>query len=244
MSAPRFFVDGVFAEGATARLERSDAHKIIRVLRLGAGDVIRVVDSSGSEYTATLTGDAQRLDARLDSRVERQRAADAVTLTIAQAVPKGQKMEFVVEKASELGVAAILPFTSERTIVRDFGTNKVERWRRIAKSAAEQSGRSSILDVEDPVSFEALLGRFTQFDAVLFPWEASVPQPLRDVLPALLDGAKDVLAVIGPEGGFSHDEAQAAQEAGACVVSLGSRILRTETAGLYVATVVDFLTGA
>lgn len=244
MSAPRFFVDGVFAEGAIVRLERSDAHKILRVLRLGAGGIIRVVDSSGCEYTATLSGDAQQLHARLDSRIERENTANAVNLTIAQAVPKGQKMEFVVEKASELGVAAILPFTSERTIVRDLGPNKIERWRRIAKSAAEQSGRSSILDVEGPVSFDRLVARFETFDAVIFPWEASSPQPLREVLPQVLHGAKNVLAVIGPEGGFSHDEAHAAREAGAAVVSLGSRILRTETAGLYVAAVVDFLTGA
>jgi len=244
VGAPRFFVDGIYEEGATVALERGDAHKIIHVLRLEPGAGIRVIDSSGSEFKAIITGDAHPMLAQIGPRVMRDADASPVQLTLAQAIPKAQKMDFVVEKASELGVTVLLPFTSERTIVRDFSANKIERWRRIAKSSAEQSGRRQILDVADPLEFPQLLERFAAYDAVLFPWEASEPAPLRDSLPPALNGAHRVLAVIGPEGGFSHDEASAAADAGASVISLGRRILRTETAGLYIAAVVDFLTAS
>jgi 16S rRNA (uracil1498-N3)-methyltransferase len=244
VGASRFFIDGIYEEGATVAFERGDAHKIVHVLRLEPGDGIRVIDSSGSEFDATIAGDAHNVLARIGSRVPRHTDAHPVRLTLAQAIPKGQKMEFVIEKASELGVTALLPFTSERTVVRDFGTNKIERWRRVAKSSAEQSGRRQILDVADPLAFSQLLERFAAYDAVLFPWEASEPAPLRTSLPPVLNGARRVLAVIGPEGGFSHDEASAAEGAGASVISLGPRILRTETAGLYLAAVIDFLTAS
>jgi 16S rRNA (uracil1498-N3)-methyltransferase len=244
VGASRFFIDGIYEEGATVAFERGDAHKIVHVLRLEPGDRIRVVDSSGSEFDATIAGDAHGVLARIGPRLARDANAQPLQLTLAQAIPKAQKMEFVIEKASELGVTALLPFTSERTIVRELGANKIERWRRIAKSSAEQSGRRQILDVADPLEFSQLLERFAAYDAVLFPWEATEPAALRDSLPPLLNGAHRVLAVIGPEGGFSHDEASAAAAAGASVISLGRRILRTETAGLYLAAVVDFLTAS
>jgi len=242
VGASRFFVDGIYGEGASVVLDRADAHKILRVLRLNAGDAIRIVDSSGTEFDAALANGSEPLEARLGAPVVRDNANPRVRLTIAQGIPKGQKMEFVVEKASELGVAALLPFTSERTIVRESGANKVERWRRIAKSSAEQSGRRQILEVADPMPFSALLERFSAYDVVLFPWEASAPSPLRTMLPPLLEKGREALAIIGPEGGFAHTEAAAAEAAGATVVSLGTRILRTETAGLYIASVIDFLT--
>ncbi|MBV9270791.1 MAG: 16S rRNA (uracil(1498)-N(3))-methyltransferase [Candidatus Eremiobacteraeota bacterium] len=242
MRASRFFVEGIYEEGATVALDCGDAHKILHVLRLGTGDAIRIVDSSGSEFEATVAEDPDGLVARVTARVATNSAGGSVALTIAQAIPKAQKMEYVVEKASELGVASIVPFASERTVVREFSENKVERWRRVARSSAEQCGRSHIMEVAEPVSFAELLCRFGAYDVVLFPWEGSDPEPLRDVMPALLARAKRVMAVIGPEGGFSHGEAAGARDAGARVVSLGTRILRTETAGLYVAAVVDFLT--
>lgn len=151
-------------------------------------------------------------------------------------------MDFVVEKLTELGAASIIPLQSERTIVSDVSPNKLERWRRLAKSAAQQCGRNDIPQIEDPLALRDLLARFSDYDLVLLPWELAEGAPLRETLPTLLSEMQRVLVLIGPEGGFSHAEAEAARSAGAQLVSLGSRILRTETAGLVALAVIAYVT--
>jgi 16S rRNA (uracil1498-N3)-methyltransferase len=155
-------------------------------------------------------------------------------VTIAQAVPKGQKMDLVVEKATELGAYAIVPVRSARVVGHDTSPAKVERWRRIAKSAAQQSGRTRVPGVADVHDWNALLATFAQYDRVYVPWEVAEPAPLRDVFDGELPDAISVLVVIGPEGGFGADEVDRARAAGAKAISLGRRILRTETAALVV----------
>ena len=182
------------------------------------------------------------MHAALETSIERA-ASTLPRVTIAQGVPKGQKMDFVVEKLTELGAGAIVPLQSERTIVSDVSPNKIERWRRLAKSAAQQCGRSDIPEVADPLTFEKMLARFKDYDCVLAAWEVAERVPLRECLPDLIANADNVLVLIGPEGGFSHAEAEAAKEAGAQLVSLGSRILRTETAALVVLAIIGYIFG-
>ena len=152
-------------------------------------------------------------------------------------------MDFVVEKLGELGVRTLIPLQSERTIVQDLGAAKLERWRRLARSSAQQSGRTDLLAVTDPLPFAQLCVQFSEYDAVLFPWEVAEPQSLREHLPAIIRDARRILVVIGPEGGFSHGEAESAQAAGAHLLSLGPRILRTETAALAVVAVLGYELG-
>ncbi|GAC1308762.1 MAG: hypothetical protein NVSMB19_22170 [Vulcanimicrobiaceae bacterium] len=152
-------------------------------------------------------------------------------------------MDYVVEKATELGIARIVPFTAARTVGEGDRAGKLERWRRLAKSAAQQCGRGDVPDVATPLTFPALLASFASYDVAIVPWELAAPTPLRDCLPAVLGNARRVLLVIGPEGGFSADEASAAAAAGARLVSLGSRILRTETAGLVAASALLYASG-
>jgi 16S rRNA (uracil1498-N3)-methyltransferase len=242
MSAARFFVEGNFATGETLDLAGGDAHKIVDVLRKRSGDSIEIVDSSAQRFSATLQIEGRSVRARLDESyapVEKQ----GLEITVAQGLPKGQKMDFVVEKVTELGAAAILPLYSERTIVSDAGQTKLDRWRRLAKSAAAQCGRDRIPEIAEPQKLENLLESFSSYDTVLFPWELAEPGPLRDVLPGLLENARRVLVVVGPEGGFSHAEAEAAQRAGAQLISLGSRILRTETAALVTVAMLNYVSG-
>jgi 16S rRNA (uracil1498-N3)-methyltransferase len=239
MPARRFFVGGVHHSGEPVLIDGSDAHKILNVLRLRGGDEIEVVDSGGTVFAALLetSGDLRAL-----LGVELGKADGArVAIDVAQGIPKGAKMDYIVEKLSELGVRALLPLQSERTIARDVSTAKVERWRRLAKSAAQQSGRPDLLAVEDPISFAQLCALFASYDAVLFLWEVAEQQALRDVLPGIVAGASRLLVVVGPEGGFSHTEAEAAVRAHAHLLSLGSRILRTETAALAFAAVLNYL---
>jgi 16S rRNA (uracil1498-N3)-methyltransferase len=230
----RFFVEGVHAVGARVRFAADDARKLALVLRKRSGDRVQVVDSGGVAYAATLAVEGHDVHAMLDELLARDPVETALAITIAQAVPKGQKMDLVVEKATELGAHAVVPVRSARVIGHDTGAAKVERWRRIAKSAAQQSGRTRIPPVADVHDWDALLATFADYDRVYIPWELSDPAPLRDVFERELPAATSVLVVIGPEGGFAADEVERARAAGATPISLGRRILRTETAALVV----------
>ena len=231
MSAPRFFVAGIFAIGDTVGLAADEARKLVVVLRARSGDAIEVVDSSGRAYRALLHLEDKRATALLERELTAPPALK-LRVTLAQGVPKGQKMDYVVEKATELGIARIVPFTSARSTGERTREGKVERWRRIARSAAQQCGRTDVPEVAEPVDFAALVAQVGAYDLALVPWELAEAQPLRDRIPALLDDAETAFLGIGPEGGLEDAEAHALEAAGAHLVSLGRRILRTETAGL------------
>lgn len=218
----------------------ADAHKIVSVLRMRGGDRIEVIDSAAQRFRATVQVDGRSAAAHLDEMIEAGGDAGIPEIVVAQGLPKGQKMDFIVEKLTELGVAAIVPLQSERAVVSDVSPNKLERWRRLAKTAAQQCGRATIPVIENPATLEGLLADVNEFDLALIPWELAEPAPLRERLPALLEGVKRVLLIIGPEGGFSHAEAAAAQAAGAHAISLGTRILRTETAGLAAVAIIGY----
>lgn len=237
----RFFVEHVHATGDRVTIGGSDAHKIVNVLRLRTGDEIEVTDSGGTLFVAGVECDGEAVHATL--KTSSQAPAVDVRIDVAQGIPKGQKMDFVIEKLTELGVETIVPFESEHTVVRDVGSAKLERWRRLAKTAAQQCGRLSIPSIGDPISFEELCGQFSGYDRVLIPWEVAAGEALRDRLPELVAGARSILVVIGPEGGFSHDEVQRAQHAGAHPLSLGRRILRTETAALVMVSILTYFFG-
>jgi len=238
----RFFVEGVHAPGDRVAFAADDAHKLRNVLRKRSGDRVEVVDSAGAAFAASLDVDARAVTAQLEEPLMREGAEPALRVTLAQAIPKGHKMDFVIEKATELGVERIVPVRTARVIASDTNAAKVERWRRIAKSAAQQSGRTHVPGVEDIVSWDALLASFARFDRVYVPWELAPPLPLREALAHDAD-ARTVLLAIGPEGGFAADEIARATDAGATVVSLGRRILRTETAALVVLSILAYERG-
>jgi 16S rRNA (uracil1498-N3)-methyltransferase len=239
----RFFVEGVHAAGDRVAFASDDARKLALVLRKRSGDRVQVVDSGGIAYAATLEVDGRDVRATLGEPLDRGDVETSLAVTIAQAVPKGQKMDLVVEKATELGAFAIVPVRSARVVGHDTSAGKVERWRRIAKSAAQQSGRVRVPEVADVHDWDALLAAFARYDRVYVPWELAEPAPLRDVFENGLTGARSVLVVIGPEGGFSAEEVQLARDAGATPISLGRRILRTETAALVVLAAILYARG-
>ncbi|HEX3468760.1 MAG TPA: RsmE family RNA methyltransferase [Candidatus Elarobacter sp.] len=239
----RFFVEGVHAAGDRVALAPDDARKVATVLRKRSGDRVQVVDSAGVAYAATLDVDGRDVRAHLDAALERADPESGLRITLAQAVPKGTKMDLVVEKATELGVHAIVPVRTARVVALASGAEKVERWRRIARSAARQSGRVRVPDVGDVVEWDALLATFGRYDRVFVPWELADPAPLRTVFDAQLAGASHALVVIGPEGGFAAGEIARARDAGASVISLGRRILRTETAALVVLSAMLYARG-
>jgi 16S rRNA (uracil1498-N3)-methyltransferase len=239
----RFFVEGAHAVGDRVAFAPDDARKLATVLRKRSGDRVQVVDSGGTAFAATLEVDGREVAAKLAERLDRGGVEPALRVTIAQAVPKGQKMDLVVEKATELGAHAIVPVRSARVIGHDTSPAKVERWRRIAKSAAQQSGRVRVPEIAGVHDWEALLATFPRYDRVYVPWELAEPAPLRELFDRELPGARDALVVIGPEGGFAAEEIDRARGAGASAISLGRRILRTETAALVVLSAMLYARG-
>jgi 16S rRNA (uracil1498-N3)-methyltransferase len=227
----RFFIEGSHAAGDEVVLDAGDAHKIRAVLRLGDGDSIETIDSAGVSFRGELIVAGESVRARLAEGIDRV-SEPRVRIVLAQGIPKGQKMDFVVEKTTEIGVAAIVPFYSSRSAGERVGDAKLSRWRRIARSAAQQSGRQTIPSIETPVAWDELIDRFGEFERVVLAWEVASREPLRERLHAVVADVRSILLVIGPEGGLTHAEADAAQARGAALLSLGARILRTETAGL------------
>ena len=175
------------------------------------------------------------------AKSKKQRPAATLQIDVAQAVPKGQRMEFVVEKGTELGVEAFLPFVCERSVRREVGAEKLSRWRRIARTAAAQCGRKTIPQILDPLDFDGLLARFGEYDAVLFAWELAAAAPLHERLREALPAHGRVLVVVGPEGGFTHAEAELAAGKDAVMLWLGPRVLRTDTAALVLLAVIGSL---
>ena len=225
------------------RLPGDDARKLLLVLRAQTGAVVELIDSSGRIFATRLVVDGTFATLTLERELSGP-AAPRLAITLAQGVPKGAKMDFVVEKATELGVARIVPFVSARTVGDGERTGKLERWRRLAKTAALQCGRRDVPIVDAPIDFAAVVRMFASVDVALVPWELADAAPLRETLPPMLANAASVLVAIGPEGGFSAEEAALATDAGAHLISLGSRILRTETAGLVATTAVLIASGA
>jgi 16S rRNA (uracil1498-N3)-methyltransferase len=241
-AARRFFMEGTGEAGSVIEIDGTDAHKIAHVLRLSTGDRIEIIDSTATEFDASIETIGRSVRATLrEKRSPRQMMPASLSIDVAQAVPKGSRMDFVVEKGTELGARTFIPFFCERTIARDVGEEKLARWRRLARTAAQQSGRREVPQVCEPQSYDALLATFDDYDVVLFAWELAPPQALRETLLSALPERAGVLAVVGPEGGFTHSEAEAAFERGAVAISLGPRILRTDTAAMALLAVIGAL---
>lgn len=237
-AARRFFIEGAVTPGATIEISGGDAHKIAHVLRLREGDTIEVIDSSARAYSATLRACGRVVSAQIESEVARPNVVSRLRIDLAQAVPKGARMDFVIEKATELGVTTFRPFFSERSVGRNAGDAKRSRWQRLARAAAQQCGRSDVPSVEAPVTFDALVRSFSDYDAVLFAWEVATPEPLMQRLAEVVPSAGTLLVVVGPEGGFSHAEADSAANHGAQLLWLGPRVLRTDTAAMVLLAVI------
>lgn len=234
---PRFFVTSTQIEGDTVTVLGEDAHHISRSLRLAAGEQITVCDMSRTEYLCELTDFLpDRVLARILSK-NPSNTEPPLRVTLYQALPKGDKLDTVIQKAVECGVSCIVPFESERCVVRmkaDSEERKTERRRRIAAEAAKQCGRGILPEVMPTVSFAEMLDEAGKADAVLFCYEGDGTRPIGQLLSelALPQDAKIAL-IVGSEGGFSQKEAGIAAEQGFLMTGLGKRILRTETAPLF-----------
>ena len=247
---PRFFVSKEQICDGIVTICGDDAHHIARSLRMAVGEHITVCDMQTSEYECELL--AFDNDRAVTAKILEQRtpcAESPLYITLYQALPKGDKLDTIIQKAVECGVSRIVPFESENCVVRvkqDAEERKNERRNRIATEAAKQCGRGILPVVEHTVSFDAVLQKATDADLSLFCYEGQDACSLRDVLLQFRDAnsenisKKTVAVIIGSEGGFTLKEAEQARESGSRIVNLGPRILRTETASGFVLSALAY----
>jgi 16S rRNA (uracil1498-N3)-methyltransferase len=224
---PRVFVSTPCDVGAQIELERNDARHLALVLRMKPGEIITIV-CSGNLWHARLSEiSSDRVVTTIVERAPHTTFELPIEITVLQAVPKGTKMDDVVEKAVELGAARIVPVRCAHSYGGD-SANKIERWRRIARSAAQQSQRLIVPDVEQPLRFSEAIARFAANSQVLVAHERASHGSLAAALRA--NASRPIALAVGPEGSFTDDELRHAHEARCDIVSLGTTILRTETA--------------
>ena len=239
---PRFFVNVEQINENTVTFTGNDAHHISRSLRMAAGERVTVCNGEGTEYDCELTEflpDCVR--ARILSS-EPSRTEPPFKATVYQALPKGEKLDSIIQKSVECGVSEIALFESERCIVRikdGEKDKKGERRQRIALEAAKQCGRGVVPAVSAPTSYRAMLTRAASADLKLFCYEGEGTEPLGRILASHPHPAS-VAVIVGSEGGFSPEEADAALAAGCVLTGLGKRILRCETAPLLALSCLGF----
>lgn len=241
---PRFFVEEeIPADATTWGISGDDARHIRTVLRMSPGDALILCDGRRTDIQArilALTSDVVELS--LGERQENQ-TESPLDIWLFQGLPKSDKMDAIIQKSVELGVSRIIPVACERSVAKleaKDSVRKTERWNKIAREAAKQCGRGLLPLVEAPVSFREAIQLAAESDLALIPWESERDQSIRRLLtteePRLLALQKQgqrprVAILIGPEGGFSMAEVDHALASGLKPVTLGRRILRTETAG-------------
>ncbi|KQQ47117.1 16S rRNA methyltransferase [Duganella sp. Leaf126] len=234
---PRFFCPLPLAIGQTVSLPDAVVHHV-QVLRLAQGDLITLFNGEGGEYTAALTELARR-SASAEVRDHTAREVELpFALTLVQGVPEGSKMDWIVEKAVELGVSAIVPLTARRSVVRLSGERAEKRlahWQGVVVSASEQCGRNrlaTVAPVQDVQRWLAVPAAGSQRILLSPRAQQSLAHWARSTAPCPVD------LLVGPEGGYSDEEEAAAMAAGALPLSMGPRVLRTETAGLAAAAML------
>ncbi len=236
----RFFVgEEAFKDGGFT-VTGGDVHHLTRVLRLVPGDQIALSDGAGREYVGIITGISADQVTGTVERAAVVQSEPAVAVTLFQGLPKADKMELIIQKGTEIGVSRIIPVATERCVVRlddKAAAGKVERWQKIAREAAKQCGRSRIPSVGPVLSLKQAVEREAAgLDLALIPWELARDKTLKQAL-RQAGGVRSLGLFIGPEGGLAPVEVECAAAAGVIPVTLGPRILRTETAGLVAATI-------
>lgn len=243
----RYFIPADKWVGDQIQLGEEHAHHLRNVLRAAVGDRFIVSDGiSRDAICQIISMDKQNVLAEVVEQLPRDQEP-IIDVWIAQSLPKADKMDWIVQKCTELGARGFIPFISERTIVqydRKKEAKRLERWLKIATEAAEQSGRNRIPAIEYPIPFDKCLSRISDFDVALLCYEKSDGSGIKQCLQQIREEFQvkgrslSIVIVIGPEGGFSDREAHSFMESGCRIITLGKRILRTETAGLVALTSV------
>lgn len=245
----RFYCKPEEVVEGTITLTGTDVNHIKNVLRMRCGEDLVVCDENGKDYNCRIDRlEPDRVVVRVES-VENSETELPIAIKLYQGLPKKDKMDLIVQKAVELGVTEIIPITMKRCVVKledeKKEAKKLERWRAIAEGAAKQSGRGIIPSVSNVLPYKEALKRAKEQGMLIIPYElAAGMRRLKDVIRKIQNDSeqkvKTLSIFIGPEGGFDISEIEAAIRSEAATVSLGKRILRTETAGLTMLSILMY----
>ena len=230
-----FFVTPEQVKGEEIQIVGSDVNHIKNVLRMKIGEELQISDGNNKKYLceiASMTSDEVCLQIKEELKSDTELPSK---IYLFQGLPKSDKMEFIVQKAVELGVYEIIPVATKRAVVKlddKKASKKVERWNAISEGAAKQSGRNVVPEVKSVMSYKEAIQYAESLDVILIPYElAEGMEETRQIIEGIQPG-QSIGIFIGPEGGFETQEMEYAMEHGAKAITLGKRILRTETAGL------------
>lgn len=216
-----------------------NARYLSLVLRVQPGESIAILDGHGKRYICNILSVHKKEVSVEKIKEEYYSSESPISITLAQGLTKGDKMDLIVQKSTELGVIKIIPIITERSQVRT--TEKASRWRKIAVSASQQSGRDIVPEIDEPIKIEEFLRRCVQHKGLIFS-ETYNKRNLKETLSNIKD-TKQITLLIGPEGGFSKDEVTNAVKSGFAEASLGPRILRTETAPISAISILQYELG-
>jgi len=235
----RFFIDPSDIQDRKVHFSREPSSQMKKVLRLRNGNEVVVFDGSGVDYQVRLDAVEAKTSLGTILSTKDSHNESGIFITLYQALIRSERYEYALQKGVEAGISRFVPFTSERTEVSNPSHSRMDRWRRIIKEAAEQSGRSVVPQLSDPILFSNMIKNLNP--VALIPWEEE-NQNIKQVLSRMRrDPVLNVTSIdliIGPVGGFTSQEVSNAADWGATSVSLGKRILRSETAGIVAAVAV------
>lgn len=243
---PKFFVLPEKVRDNRILIDTDDVLHIKRVLRMNVGDELLICDSTGIDYEAKIA-EIEEKTITCDIISKKQTDSESkLTITLYQGIPKGSKMELIIQKNTELGIKRIVPVLMQRCVSklenRKAEEKKVSRWQKIAEEAAKQSGRGVIPEISMPKTLKEAAEAMKNDDLSFVPYECEEQNSLKPLLKAN-GNAKTVSFLIGPEGGFDVSEIEILKEYGINPITLGKRILRTETAGMAVTSMVMYEIG-
>lgn len=230
----RFLIDPAQINGSDAVITGETARQITKVLRLKEGDMVCLLDGLGNEHSALITSVSKD---HVSTRIITTNSCDRelkLRLTLAICLPKGDRLDLIVQKCAELGISKYIIVNSERVVTRldaSKAAERLARWQKIAGEAIEQCGGARMPEVSGIIDFSELSAEIERNDLALIAWEEEQGVGLKSVLQAN-KAAESVILIIGPEGGLTEGEVESAKSAGAVCVSLGRRVLRTETAAI------------
>lgn len=231
---PKFFFDAQNIINNKLTLIDENYKHIARVLRHKVGDVICLCDGCGYDYKAIIDEiTTEEIHTTITDKYKNNSESE-IKITLFQGLPKSDKLEYIIMKCTELGVAKVIPVESQYSVSRITAENlkkKLERWNKIAFEASKQSQRGEILKVESPMQFKNAADVASGYDLFIIAYELESEVKLKEILKKY-NKPKNIAVFIGPEGGFALDEVEYAMSKGAKSVTLGNRILRTETAGI------------
>ena len=239
----RFFVEKIVLGTDFLSITGKEARHIVNVLRMKKGETLILMDGKGQLFEATIkTLNYKEVRVKINKSIS-PLPPSPIEISLAQAIIKSHPMDYLIQKVTELGISSIHPFYSERTVIKlkpKHLKNKMDRWTEIIKSACKQCGRATLPDLNTPLLFEEIIKNVPDKKTLkILLWEDEDKVDLKRFLRSMSPLPR-ILATVGPEGGFTSNEINLAKDVGFQLISLGNRILRTETAAVSLISIIQY----